>query len=219
MNSSLVDTNVVLLTRNSDYTDIDQIWLVENGVCNRDDFKKEATVFLPSLIQVVAPTYNLQCMSNRITLTVTSAQGDRFEELRARLTPFLRIARRLNVHAIGMNMKFWLEPQPDLESETSRILLRNTSCPASPFFGQPDAMYGSYFSATFGEFRLKLDIKPITATLPSGPRSYIEMNFNYHKDLAPPPDPAHLETLLSSWPESFDRASNIVNAMLEAAPR
>lgn len=215
MKSHIAETNIVLVLRNPDYRYIDPFWLVENKVCDRADLNKDNAIFMPDLIQIVTDDFQIQCMSNRITVTVGDTEEHRHERLTRMLTPFLNEGKSLNPIAMGINIKYLIEPSAEEFAKANADLLRNSACPASSFFQGNDARYGSYFSALFESLRLKLDIKPVIMTSPQDTREFIEMNFNFHKDFAKPYQPAESIAMLSLWPKCWDHSENIMKAMIK----
>lgn len=215
MKSHIAETNIVLVLRNPDYRYIDPFWLVENKVCDREDINKDNAIFMPDLIQIVNDKFQILCMSNRITITIEDTEENRHARLTRMLTPFLNEGKSLNPVAMGINIKYLIEPSEEEFPKVNSNLLRNSTCPASVYFQGNDARYGSYFSANFESLRLKLDIKPAIMTSPQGTREFIEMNFNFHKDFAKPYQPAESIEMLSLWPKCWDHSEKIMKAMLK----
>lgn len=174
-------TNFVFILDNPILSRIDQIWLVDKGVCERNDFNDPQTIILPDLKQVFGSQYQLQIMVNRLTLSAIGSQDEKSLVFRKKIQPFLDDNQLLSVKAMGVNFTWLLSPANNFD-KISRSLFYKEDNPIAQFFSSEDSRYGSYLSTNYNDLRLKVTITPVKKTAPEG-KEALHALFNYHLDL------------------------------------
>lgn len=207
--ASLQNANFVILPAQLNVAAIQQIWLLDNGILEREDFTGE-TVFTPVAVSVKSPRIELLILQDRIQLIAPDGP-DAERTISSVVMGFVSSLPTAQFLAAGMNFTYW----HDVENiaEVSRSLWLGRDNPWASQYQAADAQFGFYASKDALECRLKADVKP--ARKPDGANG-IAFTFNYHKDLSAPPDGAEqIRTLVASWNRARELAQGLASAVVE----
>ena len=191
----LVLANVVIAGTNFNPSVFSQLWLLQNGIVNEDEFDT-GSAFTDFVVQVQTKRFALLALPQQITLTPRDPVGagtlvcDRLQRI-IRLLPHTPFA------AVGMNFVWASKPVASLA--TSRQLFAGAS-PLYEQFSSADARFGAYMSKDLGTTRLRLDARPIHTKPPLERVETFQFAFNIERDLQAASDKvAAIVEVLSQW--------------------
>ena len=203
----LVGQNLVIVAKNFNPTIIGENWLVKKEIIQASD-KQPGSIFSDVVSQLQTAEFSLtvmpeQLLFNPVSLEsqplVTSKIGKIVEELKE--TPF---------NALGMNFIWHVNSTDKSIEDFSRQLFYNESIGIAKKLSAPNTKFGYYVSAEVLGFRLKLEVKPVDVTSPTGKSSQIQFAFNYHRDLTQDDKAREIIALLPKWQECYVYANALI---------
>ncbi len=223
MNVNLAGSAVVIVARQFNPTIVDQLWLVENKIVAKDEFRR-GCIFTDDLVHITTGGFSLLLAQNQIQFVPlvdpTSQQSlieDRVGKLVATLphTPCV---------AIGLNFTYHLFPPSSQGiADFSRQLFGNPTSKFFADFGSADAQFGAYCCKDYLKGRLKLDAKPVnseTTPLVEGEitsgemaKEFVMLNFNYHVDLDRSDSVGQIAEVLESWNNVVEQTQITVKSL------
>jgi hypothetical protein len=119
--------------------------------------------------------------------------------------------------ALGLNFIWHLTPADKSIARLTRGLFFNADRALDRHFAVENAHYGGYLSKDVGNFRLKLDIKPIQVPVGDATEGRVQFAFNFHSDLKE--DAARqIEERLLHWDEVRQEAERILDSVEARQP-
>lgn len=213
----LVNCNVVVAARQFNPSILTQLWLVRNQVVQEEEFEANNNIFLDVLSQSQTGQFTLVVVPDLLSFVIKpgidpNAEGALVAERIGRIahalphTPYV---------ALGLNFVWHETPQNESISDlTRRLFFRQNAMPYSRF-DVPDAGFGCYMSKGFHNFRLKMDVKPVTLVpTPDTREDKLQFAFNFHRDLAGDGAVADIEQSLLLWDDAKRESREIATGTL-----
>lgn len=201
---TLNDSGAVLVAKSLNISIFQQVWLIEHGVINKDEFS-ENTFFSPMAVNVPTPTFDFLVVPDRIQVTMKSNFDNAGELFTRTIGKIVATLPHTPLTALGLNFNYILslEDHQKFESACRKIILCDTN-PLSAEFDSEDSRFGVYASKDCFDGRLKLDIKPIKKES----QESLLLNFNFHHET---PKPDNVTNALGGWPDKYNYAQKISN--------
>ena len=211
MKSELANANIVVVANQFNVSIFNLLWFIKNEVLREEDVIATESIFLPVTVQIGTVSCHLFIVPERLQITLKNPEQDR--------TPVAALSKMISklpetpYVALGMNVIWQLSF--DDGNELGEFTRRNFVVPRHRLFSHfsdANARFGTYLSKNFDIFRLKLDIKPVTADGGTTKTEKLLLNFNFNLDVANCQDKAAaIRESLNKWPAIFGEAKNIVN--------
>ena len=185
MKIDLVHANAVVGAHHFNPSVTSQLWMVDNGVVDRDEFEAgKGSVFSDMMANVVSRHFTMLITPDQVQLAPSPSAIDPGSVVQERLGALVRALPHTPYTACGLNITWWLDHQD--VAEVSRRLFFPAGKSFRSDFDVPDARFGGYMSRPWFDGRLKLDVKPITLSLNDGPPfERLQFAFNFHRDVHP----------------------------------
>ena len=206
-----LQTTAVLVANSFNVPIFNQLWLVESGILEREDFGVD-NHFSPVAVNVSNQGFNFLVVPERVQVRLHS-DFEKAHELFSRIIG--RIAELLpHTPFTGCGINTDLIIHVD-DSEQFPVKLRElfapTLIPLRDYFSNGDERFGSYLSQNIRGSRMKLDMKPIINNGTEG----LVLSFNFHREVSNTSD---VQEHLSNCQIFYGYASDIadtVNAAME----
>jgi hypothetical protein len=213
MRWEMVGSSVVIVAQNFNPSVANQLWLVRNGVVGEGDFLP-GCIFTDLLVQVRARRFSLLFTPEQIQFVPVAGDEEAVQLMREAITRTVRTLPHTPYRALGLNFTWRLTPEATDVATLSRQLFFTPSNPLFRDFDVPDASFGAYLSRDLLGFRLKLDVKPVTAQAPAQQR--LQFLYNFHADLPEGGEAAaEIEEYLRRWPEVAEAARRSAHSVGE----
>jgi hypothetical protein len=192
-----------------------QIWLVDNYIVHREEFKddQEGVVFTDMFVQVPTRDFHLLIVPDNCQFTIPPHVERQQELILDRVGRIVSTLPHTPYKAIGLNFIWHLTPPRGTIAEASRKLFFSPNNLLHRLFDAPDARFGCYSSKESLGFRLKLDVKPMAVLSAENgkEKEAIQYAFNYHCDLTGSRNAVEeITSILGRWNEARDEAEEIV---------
>ena len=207
--------NIVVVARNFNPTIFSQLWLVNQAIFSEKELA-ENYIFTPIAVNLNTPDFAFLAVPDKIQLSFPSDKVD-FKALSNRI--FGGIIKKLPhtpYQAIGFNLSWILFPQnPDKFVEISRKIFVSPSNPIARHFTSTGSRFGTYLSKDVPMGRLRLDIKPVSATPPpSGEQKEgLHLTFNFTLDLKEGGKDLQILRFFDQWDAAHAIASEMTTEM------
>ena len=213
MTPQLAGAAAVIAARQFNPSITNQLWLVDNGIIERDEFAP-GCVFTDLMIHVSTHKFALLLTPEQIQFVPNVPPSEQKSLIVGRLGLLVKTLPHTPYIAIGLNFTWHCRPSQSTVAEKSRELF---FCNSSPFFAKfdyPTARFGSYCSKEFLQGRMKLDIKPLIIKSPEEDFEILQFLFNYHVDLKPSQLlPEEITSILESWESVADESKQIIDSI------
>jgi len=174
---------IVLTAQSFNPSIFTEAWLIENQILPQDSLTGPR-VYSPEIAQFQTPHLQVLVIPPKMQV-LFGLQAGRAEHERATniMVRTVQLLPQTPYQALGLNFDHFASP-PDKEEfgAFDRRLLGSGDYALLGEFSGGDARFGRYLSKDFGDWRLRLDIKPVTA----GPdnRELLQFSFNFHHDVS-----------------------------------
>lgn len=214
MESSLKTANVVIAARQFNPTIFDQIWLLDNELATREDFRGENVFTLtPPFVQFRAPAFALVVLPDQLQFAPQPVNERAGQLILDKVGRIVELLPQTPYVAVGLNYVWHLIPDASQFAGFCKDLFSKEN-PLFAAFDVDDARYGGYLSKNVLGARLKLDIKPVTIGAPPEGSEALQFAFNYNLDL--PRSAAAVDQILDMlrrWDEARNQSQEIVHAV------
>lgn len=209
MSVESVGQNSIVVANQVNPTIFTPTWLAGN-VLESADVIQPGAIVSPQFVQLQTADFHLLVLPERIQVTPRCSGNRQGEVARRIMGGIVHKLEHTPYTAAGLNFQFLIRFPADEFSQRVRTLFRHNNPPAR-FFDAPDALFGAYYSQDYLGCRLKLSIKP--GTVPGNPDDkLVEMDFNFHKEVAGADAVAKIDALLSQWDDARRLANEIAHA-------
>jgi hypothetical protein len=211
MGLQLANANTVIVARHFNPSVVNQLWLVENQLVGRDEFRP-GCVFSDMLVNVTTQRFLLFVVPEQLQFTpLGDAEGHRqlAVETVGRLVETLP---HTPYAAIGLNFTWHLRPEQADLAALSRSMFFVDQRALFQAFDSEDARFGGYLSKNALGCRMKLDVKPVIAQLPDDKKlELMQFVFNFHLDVSEQRTAvALIQGLLDKWNQGWELTSDIM---------
>lgn len=209
---SLKGANAVIAAKQLNPTIFDQIWLVDNGIATRDDFRAGMpSVTTQAFAQLVLPTFSLCVVPEQLQFAPNDLNQPGGKLVAEKLGGIVRLLPQTPYVAAGLNFVWQLAPEAGQFGKVCRdLFFRNN--PLYAEFDSPDARFGGYLSMTKLNSRLRLDVRPIHSGGAEQEMEALQFTFNYNRDLPRSADAVQqIIDLLGHWDAARDHSAALVN--------
>lgn len=207
---TLSNTNAVILARQFNAAIVNPLWLVEQGLVDRDDFRP-GCVYSDNLANVVTRRFVLLIAAEQIQFTPLCPRDEEQAVAQQVLGGFVRALPHTPYTACGINVT-WQTPAIPHFAEYSRGLFARFDRPPYSFFDKPNARFGTYASMDWTVGRLRLDVKPVKRKEDGQPSELLQLAFNVNVELKDK-DIESIHQLLSQWSSLLEFTSDIADAL------
>ncbi len=207
---------MVVVARNFNPSVTSQLWLARNGVVEEGDFLP-GCIFTDLLVQVRTRRFSLLFTPEQLQFVPAPDEETPHVLMQRVIGRVVRTLPHTPYRALGLNFTWHLTPEGGDVAALSRQLFFTSGRPLFRDFDAPDASFGAYLSRDLLGFRLKLDVKPVTVTLPRGAAEQrLQLLYNFHADL-PEGDEAveRIQQQLQRWGEAAEIARRGVASLGE----
>jgi hypothetical protein len=215
MTVQLAHANVVIVAKQFNPSIVNHLWLVENGLVERDEFR-QGCVFTDMLANVTTANFILFAAPEQLQFTPLGDPDGHQELITRVLVRLVEILPHTPYTAVGMNFTWHILPEGAAFGEFARGLFFDRDRPLFRAFDTEDARFGGYLSKNELGCRLKLDVKPIVATANNEALELMQFAFNFHLDV--PKDRngvGAILALLNRWNEAREITSSIMQTVQE----
>lgn len=208
--------NAIVTANNFNVMLVSQVWLINNGIVNVDEFNPPACVFTPPLVHVTTDDFGLLLMEGRLQFTPTCNEEAKQPLLIDRLGRFITTLPHTPYSGLGLNFVWhWQPNEAHTIQSVGRRLFFHPDTPLANEFNTDDATFGSYFSKNFAGFRLKLSIAPVDvvrhdAQAEASGEEVMQFAFNYHLSSS---NANELSNALAQWDAVKAHSRQIVEAI------
>lgn len=175
----LINKNLILTAENFNVSIFRESWFLENEIFNKEDIDSSKTFFTPSMIQVEGGGIRIVINPLQMILSLTKEE-EGFEKFNL-LYLITKNLPHIPYQASGMNFDFLIE---DLGGKKSNVSILNDHSPIHNEFinNSENPRFGIYASKDYLNSRLKLDIKPVMASINNQEESkeYLHLKFNFN---------------------------------------
>jgi hypothetical protein len=209
----LVNSAVVVAARHFNPSVTSQIWLIDNGIILREEFKSgSGAVFTDMFVQVPTDKFHLLIVPDNCQFTPAPNVERQQELISKRVGRLVEILPHTPYQAVGLNFWWHLVPENDTVDAVCRRLFFFAESPLHRLFDVDNARFGSYLSKDSLGGRLKVNVQPVMIPMPDGQVSHlIQFAFNYHFDVAGRQNPvAEIQQTLNRWNEAREESAHIV---------
>ncbi|MFW6114526.1 MAG: hypothetical protein ACOC7K_02180 [bacterium] len=203
MNTKLATANAVIAAQNFNPSIVSQIWLVDNGIVSRNEFR-QGCVFTDMLAHVRSQRFELLVSPERLQLTPKVDRNRQKEVVVEILGQMVELLPHTPFFAAGVNLTWHVAPEPDINSYTKSLFFKSDSA-LFRAFDVDDAQFGGFLSKDVLGCRLKLDVKPIVAVVADNPHTKtqkLQLAFNFHLDLDRTDPVQQIKDLMSKWDDA-----------------
>lgn len=203
-------SNVVIVSNSFNVSIFSQIWLIKNGIMNEDDFSK-GYLFSPMAVQTESNDFSLLVVPERLQFTLRDLSEKAPDLIMSKVGKIVETLPHTPFKSVGLNFNWCADSETQPFDQFNHSLFWKEKSPLYEAFNQENARFGAYMSQDFMNFRLKLDIKPITRKTPDGTVELLQFAFNFHRDLEPESAKSQILDTLKSWSDAKKTASEIIS--------
>lgn len=205
--------NIVILANNFNPSVINHHWLITNKLLSESDILPNS-LFASNGIQLSTEKFNLIVLPDQLQLNIINSK-DGVEVVNMFLLPLVDKIQGTPFRACGINFNWFISDSDKNIHSLSKEYFYNKNLSFINDFNDDTSKYGVYLSKDFNGSRLKLDIKPISARKVDEPLTsdYIQLAFNFHKDLHVEKFHQELIDFLAKFNIYFSESENITNKL------
>lgn len=212
MSVKQTSANVVLVASGLNVATIQQLWLIDKGILDRDEFGP-GSIFTPVAVNIPNARFELLILDPRVQITFKQD----FDAAHPFITRIMGgIARNVpsNFTAAGFNFEFLCESaEHDVPELSKRLCLRDDN-PLAAEFSDEAARFGLSLHKPYGAGKLNIQIQPVTAAETG--REAMLCKFNLHRDLS---TAGEFGEFIESWPAAFTLCSRLASEIDQSLQR
>ena len=195
MPQQLMASAVVLVAQQFNPSITGQHWLVRHGIVGAEDFLP-GSVFTDAFAQVITARFNLLATPEQFQFVPRVVEEEQQELIVDKVGTVIRTLPHTPYKAVGLNFSWHIACEEGDVRRLSRALFFRPSSPLYHEFDVEDANFGAYLSKDIMDFRLKLDVKPVTLGVDGNNEKRLQLLFNYHADI---PEDAQAAEMIGGW--------------------
>ena len=185
-----------------------QLWVLENGILERDEFGTDS-LYTPAAVNIINANFELLVIPERVQLVTRTAFEHMPEYLLRVIGSILDRLPHTPLRALGFNFEFLVEPHSqDQYAKTLRHLFVCEANPLAKEFLAEDSRFGMYLSKEMFDSRLRLNVTPISLN----GKELLKLSFNVERNIS---RPEAAKELLPRWPEVFEYVNRITQLVDE----
>lgn len=209
----------MLLAREFNPSILAEHWLVKHGIIPEDPRERQI-IAVPGFTRIETAHFTIEARADRAQLTIGQPEQDTAQDIVTdKVGKIVGLLPETPYAAVGLNFH-WAVVSPDRERVAAglRTMFVKDDSAIYALFGSDDARFGGYLSKESMGFRLRLDIKPISAEHEVGgratPAEGVLYQFNYHRDLQPDVAIGQVREALSRWADARDESDGIFHSTM-----
>ena len=204
--------NAVLVASGLNVTALQQLWLLDKGILERDEFGPGA-IFTPVAVNVPNARFELLILDQRVQIT--------FKQSFEAAHPFIERIIGGIVHnvsstftAAGFNFEILCEPAERNVPQLSRMLCLRDDNPLAAEFADDAARFGLTLYKPYGAAKLTIQIQPVT-TVETGHEAML-CKFNVHRDLSAA---GEIDQFIGTWPDALAFCNRLATQLDDSVQR
>lgn len=204
MSIQLGNSNAVITAHHFNPSIVNQIWLVDNGIVDRDEFKS-GCLFSDMLSNVQTTAFSLFVSPDQLQFTPLGPRSQHARIVADKLGRLVELLPHTPFSALGLNFTWQFRPESEDLPSLSRRLFFDAERPLYSAFDEPNARFGGYFSKDALGARLKLDVKPMTTKRGDGDQvEFMQFAFNFHIEIESQDNAvSQVRQMLGRWEQAF----------------
>lgn len=215
MSVQLATVNAVIVARHFNPSVVNQLWLVENQLVAREDFRP-GCVFSDMLSNVVTRSFVLFASPEQLQFTPLGDSDGHQQLATDTVGRLVAMLPHTPYSAAGLNFTWHLRPEGFGVGDLSRALFYANERPLFRAFDADDARFGGYLSKNAMGCRLKLDVKPLTAQMNEEQIELMQFAFNFHLDIAEKRNPVDMiQGLMKRWNDARALTTELMQIVQE----
>jgi hypothetical protein len=217
---TLATSSAVVVAQQFNPSVTGQNWLIQNGIILREELLAGAA-FTDMFAQVPTRDFNLFVVAQNCQFAFPPTSDDTQQKqqglLKERLAKLISLIPHTPYTGVGLNFVWHFFPDNETIETACRRLFFLAGKPPYESFNESDARFGAYMSANWDNYRLGLDVRPVSGVLPTAPQNeVIQLAFNYHLNLAGRPRPAEdIIGALGQWIDAWQNSKSITASIIE----
>lgn len=216
MSVELANANVVIVAHQFNPSVIGQLWLVENQIVGRDDFR-QGCVFTDLMVHVISREFALFVAPEQLQFVPLVPIEEQQSLISLRLGHLIETLPHTPYSAVGLNFTWHVRPESADMGSFSRRMFFAESKSLFQAFDVEDARFGGYLSKNALGGRLKLDVKPVTTGSENDRQELMQFAFNLHGDVGRSEKSVEsIRQMLNCWDEARAETEKIM-ASVEGA--
>ena len=216
MPATLVNANVVIAAHQFNPSIVNQLWLVDNNVVRREEFRP-GCVFSDVMVNVSTERFAFLVAPDQVQFAPGVPTEQRQELVLDRLGRFVETLPHTPYSGCGLNFTWRLDDE-NLHARNRELFFVSDS-PLHQAFDVEDSRFGGFMSRPAFEGRLKLDVKPLVVSTPKQERGErLQFSHNFHIDVPRKGEAARMiRRHLENWNLAFQQTEELMNS-LERVP-
>lgn len=212
LRKELKTNSIVILAQSFNPSIFNRYWLVSNSYIDNESILPNS-VFAPNVTQVASNEFSLLVLPEQLQFNSNPGNKDFESNVEKTLRPIIDRLTEIPYRACGINFHWFVDDDKIGIGELSESLFYYSNSSLHEAFRSEDSRYGVYMSKDFENARMKLDVKPITATENStGEKNeFIQFSFNFHRDLNQKSASDELSNFVNSWIKFKTEAQQIIS--------
>ena len=189
-----------------------QYHLITSGVLTKEEVG-EGSIFTDVVVQVRSDRFHMLLLPEQLQFIPSVPQEEEQQLIVDKLGGLVTSLPVTPYKGLGLNFAWLFEPPDGDTNRASRAMFYVEDRPVFAAFGDGNARFGGYLSKDFGEFRLKLDIKPVAIPAEDGGQEHrLQFAFNFHRDLGLN-GAAEIRERLADWDQARGEAERIIDTI------
>jgi hypothetical protein len=214
---TLESASAVVIARRFNVTAARHHWLVRQGIIGENDLL-DGSLFSDAVVQVRTNRFQLLLLPDQLQFVPAVPPEEEQDVLVEKLGRLVGTLPHVPYKGMGLNFFWHLTPEDgDVNRVTRELFFVPDSALFRSFCGA-DARFGGYLSKDHGEFRLKLDVKPMVAQTDGSELHRVQFAFNFHRDVGEDDGADDILRHLQQWNELKSESERIIRT-LEGGPQ
>ncbi len=151
----------VVVARRFNVTAARQHWLVKQGIIGENDLL-EGALFSDTVVQAPTSRFVVLLLPDQLQFVPTVSPDEEQPIILEKLGKIVGALPHVPYKALGLNFNWLFKPADGDTAKVTREMFFVQDRPLFSIFSGPDARFGGYLSKDHGEFRLKLNVTPMT---------------------------------------------------------
>jgi hypothetical protein len=205
-----VHSTVVIVANRLNPSILSPGWLTEQKILTAEDLQT-GFIFTELVAQIPTKQFQMLVVPEQLQFIPTVPEDQEEAVIVEKLGTIVRLLPQTPYRGLGLNFNWHLTPPDEDIAKLSRSLFWHDT-PFYRRFGKPTDRFGAYMSTDFGEYRLKLDVKPILIPHENQLLNRLQFLFNFHADLKDNPAD-FIQRSLRRWNELRRECETIVDSI------
>jgi hypothetical protein len=202
----------VVVAQQFNPTIIKEGWLQKRMILAEGDLR-DGSIFTDFVVQVRTEQFHMLVLQEQLQFVPSVPLAQQQQLIVEKLGALIQQLPETPYTALGLNFVWHLTAADGNTTPRARELFWRGGNPLYERFGAPDASFGAYLSKDVAGFRLKLDIKPVTAPGEDRTRHLLQFAFNFHHDVTGDDRAPAVVERLHHWDAARREAEEIIDAV------